>query len=161
MVKARAAPAAELLKDVVRTSRFASSEALSWQHPFVLYHFLEGVQGRCPRQALRQALLRTFIPGRHCRAPRKALPFARKEGDKASPPCEEGILQAKASPLAGRKRHMREGSGPIPKDKTSRHVVRGSHGEISCHPSGTLMEDARRKSTAVDIQKASLPQQAR
>jgi hypothetical protein len=88
MVKTRAPPAAELLEDVVRTSQFASSEALPWQHPFVLYHFQEGVQGRCPRQALRQALLRTFIPARRCRAPCKALPFARKEGDKASPPCE-------------------------------------------------------------------------
>jgi hypothetical protein len=29
---------------------------------------------------------------------------------------------------------MTEGSGPIPKDKTSKHVASGSHGEISCHP---------------------------
>jgi hypothetical protein len=44
MVKARAAPVAELLEDVVRTPRPASSEALSWRHPFALYHFLEGIQ---------------------------------------------------------------------------------------------------------------------
>jgi hypothetical protein len=43
MVKARAAPVAELLDDVVRASQPASSEALSWWHPFTLYHFLEGV----------------------------------------------------------------------------------------------------------------------
>jgi hypothetical protein len=53
-------------------------------------------------------------------------------------------LQAKASPLAERKRRTREGSGPIPKDKTSRHVAsrsllsppRNAHGgraaEVHC-----------------------------
>jgi hypothetical protein len=43
MVKARVAPATELLKDVVRVPRPVSSEALPWQHPVVLSHFLEGV----------------------------------------------------------------------------------------------------------------------
>jgi hypothetical protein len=67
MVEARAAPTAELLEDVVRTPRPTSLEALSWRHPFALYHFLE-------------ALRRTFSPARRCRAPGNALPFARKEG---------------------------------------------------------------------------------
>jgi hypothetical protein len=44
MVKARAAPAAELLKDVVRTPQPASLEALSYWHPLALNYFLEGVQ---------------------------------------------------------------------------------------------------------------------
>jgi hypothetical protein len=43
MVKARVAPAIELLEDVVRTPRPASSEALPWWHPFDVNHFLEGV----------------------------------------------------------------------------------------------------------------------
>jgi hypothetical protein len=42
MVKARVAPAIELLEDVVRVPRPASSEALSWWHPFAISHFLEG-----------------------------------------------------------------------------------------------------------------------
>jgi hypothetical protein len=77
-----------------------------------------------------------------------------------SPLCREGRLQVKISPLAGRKKRMREGSGPVPKNKTSRHVASGSHGEISCHPPGTRMEDARRKSTTTDLQKESVPRQA-
>jgi hypothetical protein len=47
MVKARAAPAAELIEDVVRTPRPASSKALP----------------------------RTLSPERRCRAPGKAFPF--------------------------------------------------------------------------------------
>jgi hypothetical protein len=43
MAKARVARVTELLEDVVRFSRPASSEALPWQHLFVLSHFLEGV----------------------------------------------------------------------------------------------------------------------
>jgi hypothetical protein len=135
-VKARAAPAAELLEDVVRTPRPASSEALSWRHPFSLYHFQEGIKGRCTWQALRQALPWMFIPARRCRAPGKALPFAGKEGKKASPPCREGSFEVKTSPLAGRKWSTREGSGSVSKDKTSRHVASISHGAISCHPLG-------------------------
>jgi hypothetical protein len=64
MVKARAAPAIELLEDVVRTHRPASSEALPWRHPFALRHFLEGVQERCQRRNPRQAL----PSARRCRA---------------------------------------------------------------------------------------------
>jgi hypothetical protein len=44
MEKARVAPAIELLEDVVRAPRPASSEDLPWRHPFALHHFLEGVQ---------------------------------------------------------------------------------------------------------------------
>jgi hypothetical protein len=36
-----------------------------------------------------------------------------------------------------------------------------SHEEISYNPLGKRMEDARRKSIAADLQKASLPLQAR
>jgi hypothetical protein len=45
-------------------------------------------------------------------APGKALPFPLngKEEVKASPPCGEGSLQEKVSPLAGRKWRTREGS---------------------------------------------------
>jgi hypothetical protein len=92
MVKARAAPATELLEDVTRTPQPASSEVLSWRHPFALYHFLEGVQGRCPRQALRQALLGTASPARRCHAPGKDLPSGRKEGENTSPPLQGGKL---------------------------------------------------------------------
>jgi hypothetical protein len=37
MVKARAAPAIELLEDVVRAPPLASSEALPWWHPFFFH----------------------------------------------------------------------------------------------------------------------------
>jgi hypothetical protein len=43
-------------------------------------------------------------------------------------------LQAKTSPLAERKWRMTEGSGPIPKDKASRHVASKSHKDLPCHP---------------------------
>jgi hypothetical protein len=43
IVKARVAPMIELLEDVVRAPRLASLEALPWQHPFALSHFLKGV----------------------------------------------------------------------------------------------------------------------
>jgi hypothetical protein len=45
-------------------------------------------------------------------APGKALPFplCREEEVKASPPCGQGSLQEKVSPLAGRKWRTREGS---------------------------------------------------
>jgi hypothetical protein len=151
MVKARAAPAVELLEDVMRTPRPASLEALSWWHPFALYHFLEGPPS-------------SFAQGDH---PGKVLSGTKKgpslqwEGRKASPPCGKGSLQAKSYPLDGRNKHTREGSGPVPKDKSSKHVASRSHGEISCHLSRTHMEDARWKSIVADLQKVSLPQQAR
>jgi hypothetical protein len=63
MVKARVAPATELLKDVVRVPRLASSEALPWWHPFALSHFLEGVQERCLWQNPRQALPQQGVAG--------------------------------------------------------------------------------------------------
>jgi hypothetical protein len=54
-------------------------------------------------------------------------PFARKDKMKASSPCGEGSLRDKASSLAGRKWRAREGSGPVPKDKTSGRVA-----SVSC-----------------------------
>jgi hypothetical protein len=53
--------------------------------------------------------------------------------------------------------------GTCPKDKTSRHMVSESHKDLPCHPHrpGSLMEDARWKSTTADLQKASLPRQVR
>jgi hypothetical protein len=101
MVKERVAPATELLKDVVRDPRPASSEALPWRHLFALSHFLEGVQGRCLRQNPRQG-----VDGR------QVLPFLlhRVEEVNASPPCRAGSLQEKVSPLAGRKWRTKEGS---------------------------------------------------
>jgi hypothetical protein len=92
MVKVRAAPATKLLKDVMRTPRLASSEALSWRHPFALYHFLEGVQRRCPQQALRQALPGMATPTRHYRALGKTLPSVGKQGEKTSPHLRGGKI---------------------------------------------------------------------
>jgi hypothetical protein len=99
MVKARVAPATELLEDVVRTPRLASSEALPWRHPFALSHFLEGVQERYPWKNSRQAL----PSARHCRASGETFPLCWQGEDEGLSPCGEGSLQEKVSPLAGRK----------------------------------------------------------
>jgi hypothetical protein len=100
--------------------------------------------------------------------PGKVLPGARKgpslqwEGRKEGlSPLRGGELTSKGISPTGRKKPMREGLGPVPKDKTSRHMASGFHGEISCHPPRMRMEDTRQKSTAADLQKSSLPRQAR
>jgi hypothetical protein len=101
MVKARFAPAIELLEAVVRDPRPASSGtpsplAISWKES--RDDACGGAPGKlCPRQGIVE---------------RQALPFTlyREEEVKASPPCEEGSLQEKVSPLAGRKWCTREGS---------------------------------------------------
>jgi hypothetical protein len=125
MVKTRVAPAIELIKDVVRAPRLASLEALPWQHPFALSHFLEGVQERCPRQNPWQGIV-----GRQARP----SPFAGKEKLKGSTPCGQGSLREKASPLARRRWRVREGSGPVSKDKTSRRVASGSCQDLRVTP---------------------------
>ena len=130
MVKARVALVTELLEDIVRAPRSESLEALSWRHPFALSHFLEGVHERCPRRTLGKLCPQQGVAGRQMRP----SPFAGKEKTKASPPCGEGSLQAKAFPLAGRKYRTREGSGPVPKDETSRRVAGGSCRDLRFHP---------------------------
>jgi hypothetical protein len=77
-------------------------------------------------------------------------PFAVKEKMKASPSCGEGSLQEKVSPLAERKWHAREGSGPVPKDKTSGRV---NLARIFVSPPENVH--------ATDLQKTSLLCQAR
>jgi hypothetical protein len=61
-------------------------------------------------------------------------PYAGKEKIKASPPCGEGSLQEKVSPLVGRKWRAREGLGPVPKDKTSGRVASGSCQDLRVTP---------------------------
>jgi hypothetical protein len=88
MAKARVAPTTELLEDVVRGPRPASSEALPWWHLFTLSHFLEGVQGRCLRWDPRQA----EPPARCCRASGVAIPLYREKEVKTSPPLRGGKI---------------------------------------------------------------------
>jgi hypothetical protein len=106
MVKARVAPATEILEDVVRDPRQASSEDLPWRYLFALSHFLEGFQRRCLRQNSREAVL----PARSCQAPSVDFSLCRKKEVKASPSCGEGSFEEKVSLLAWRKWHTREGS---------------------------------------------------
>jgi hypothetical protein len=61
-------------------------------------------------------------------------PFAGKDKMNVFPPCGEGSLQEKVSPLAGRKWHIREGSGPVPKDKTSGHMAGESCQDLCVTP---------------------------
>jgi hypothetical protein len=59
----------------------------------------------------------------------------REGGDEGlSPLRREGSLREKASPLAGRKWCTREGSGHVPKDKTSRCVASGSCQDLRVTP---------------------------
>jgi hypothetical protein len=80
-------------------------------------------------------------------------PFAVKEKMKASPPCGEGSLREKASPLAERKWRAREGSGPVPKDKTSGRV---DPARITVSPPPPPPGNVH----VTDLQKTSLPRQA-
>jgi hypothetical protein len=119
--KARVAPTAELLEDVVRSSRMASSEALSWWCPLALHHFLEGtlhhflegVQERCPQQASQQGLHRRLRPARRCRAPVRALSL-KWEGSKKAPPPWRGRKRAQegSPPRPGKGRLTKEGTSP-------------------------------------------------
>jgi hypothetical protein len=53
---------------------------------------------------------------------------------KASHTCGEGSLQAKESPLARRKWHMREGSGPVLNDKTYGCMASESYKDLRVTP---------------------------
>jgi hypothetical protein len=140
------------------TPHTTSSESLPWRYPLALHHFLEGVQERCLRQAL-PASFTSAAPSDRVLSGASQGPFLKHEGGKkASPPCGERSmlekdpfpsrgregLRKKAPPLAGRKKHTREGSGPCPKVKDGRHVADESNGGISCLLLGTCMEVARR-----------------
>jgi hypothetical protein len=67
------------------------------------------------------------------------FPSVGKEEVKASPPCGEGSLREKASPLAGRKWHT-EGSGPVLQDKLLGCMARGSCQDLRVTPWGRAWE---------------------
>jgi hypothetical protein len=75
-------------------------------------------------------------PSRQGLVGRQARPFPSlgKRERRPLPPLRGGKLTSEDISLAGRKTRTREGSGPVPKDKTSRHMASRYHGEISCHP---------------------------
>jgi hypothetical protein len=79
-----------------------------------------------PRQALFSA--------RHCRASDEAFPLCWEGDDEGLSPLREGSLQEKASPLAGRKWHAREGSGLVPMNKTSGRVASRSFQDLCVTP---------------------------
>jgi hypothetical protein len=110
--KARAAPTAELLEDVVRFPYMTSLEALSWQFPLAHHHFLEGIQERCPWQASRQALHQHHRPTRRCRAPDKDLPLGGKEVRRPLSLAGREYCSRRIPSLAGGGRLTREDSSP-------------------------------------------------
>jgi hypothetical protein len=112
--KARAAPTAELLEDVVRSPHMTSQEALSWRYPLALLPFPGRCLGTMPVASLlaSSVLAIAFQLGKALPGSRQGPSLRWEGGKKALPLLGREACTRRILVLAGMRRLTSEGTSP-------------------------------------------------